>query len=315
MRPRESEIAYFLRTIFLGFSQITPLNLQKTYCETDKTKETMLRYFTLVAAMMCATMMWAQDVDSCQDTRTEEELRQDLWEFGEKSRAHMMQKDEVYDSLITEREKKLLSYAKKIIKGNENRVCIPKEINTILGYNDTVNFYATPQWDSVYYEPDREYITSMTVPIKFDTDKGPIASKMSVVVDMVRYEHIVSSNFTLSNDSITKHLMVSYNIYGDLVAIHVFNDDMTLENSYVTKDEPNYRKKMMAEAKTSKKSKSSSKRNNYRYSQSGSNNILYRDDRGKNKYRENYRRQYHGYGYREGETQRLNGKEVKMPYY
>ena len=273
----------------------------------------MLRYFTLVVTMMCATMMWAQDVDSCQDTRTEEELRQDLWEFGEKSREYMMQKNEVPDSMIIAREKKLLSYAKEMLKNNENHVCIPQEINAILGYNDKVKLYATPQWDSVYYEPDREYITSLTVPIKFDTDKGPIASKMSVVVDFINYEHIVSSNFTLSNDSITKHLMVSYNIYGDLVAIHVFNDDMTLADSYVTKNEPEYRKNMMAKTKTSKKSKSSSKRNNYRYSQSGNNKILYRNGGYSNN---NWGQQVNSRklndGYAKIETQIVSGKIMEV---
>ena len=273
----------------------------------------MLRYFSLAIAMACSMMMWAQDVDSCQDVRTEEEFRQELWEFGEKSREHMIHKDDRVDSLIKVRQKNLLSFAKNMMEQNKNQVCIPTEINTILGYNDTISFYATPLWDSLYYESDREYITSLTVPLQFNTDKGAIASKMSVVIDKVCYDHIVSSNFTLSNDSTTKHLMVSYNIYGDLVGIHVFNDDMTLENSYITKDEPKYRKKMMAAAKSSKKSKSSkSSSYKYRYSQSKNTNILYRNDG----YSTNWGQHVNSWKSRDGyakiETQIVSGKEMQV---
>ena len=118
------------------------------------------------------------------------------------------QESNLNDSLYKSSQEQSIAYTKGILQELGGKILLPKEVNTILNHNESEKIYAVPQWDSLYFEQNSKYITSLVLPLKVKTTSRDFEINLNIIKDQLRliYNRIVLSNFTLQNDSITEYI-------------------------------------------------------------------------------------------------------------
>ncbi len=125
------------------------------------------RQFFSIMAMCVAFMASAQDAIN---NRTQEQFQQELTQFGEETRAMMMQEYISADStdMLSEKQKKTLKYTKEFIFEDNSKLELPLEVNYLLG--DTINkkhYKLTPIWEESYFVKSDSVV--LIVPLQYDT--------------------------------------------------------------------------------------------------------------------------------------------------
>ena len=141
------------------------------------------------------------------------------------------QESNLNDSLYKSSQEQTIAYTKGILQELGGKILLPKEVNTILNHNESEKIYAVPQWDSLYFEQNSKYITSLVLPLKVKTTSRDFEINLNIIKDQLRliYNRIVLSNFTLQNDSITEYITICSNIFGEFSGSQVYYKNMVLK--------------------------------------------------------------------------------------
>ena len=136
---------------------------------------------------------------------------------------------------LTDRQKLLqdstLSYSQKILHELNDKLLLPKEVNTLLGIDDQVKIYVKAQWNEAYFEQNNNYASSLILPLKAEYNGSEILATLNVVRDVLQYHRIVTSQFTLTTDTVTEYLSINSNIYGEFVGAQIYDNKMELKES------------------------------------------------------------------------------------
>ncbi len=148
------------------------------------------RQFFSMMAMCVAFMASAQDATN---NRTPEQFQQELKQFGEETRAMMMQENNTTannqivnlfegDSLaqLNEVQGKLLDSVITLVVENDSVVFIPQELNQMMGDTAKVSYISYPDWSVAYFKKKSKKDYYLYVPTYAETPQGIICSEIFI---------------------------------------------------------------------------------------------------------------------------------------
>ena len=130
------------------------------------------------------------------------------------------------DSLYNAKIGYTITYTKELLQKMHNKICLPKEVNTLMKIEESKKLYAKPLWDSAYIKNETDDMLSYIVPIKCGYDNKEVMSELIVTRSKSSYHRLVTSCFTVTNDSVARYVTLNSNIFGELVGYQVYDEDM-----------------------------------------------------------------------------------------
>ncbi len=182
------------------------------------------RQFFSIMAMCVAFMASAQDATN---NRTQEQFQQELAQFGEETRAMMMQEFIPADStdMLSEKQIQVLQYTKNLAKKIKNTIELPIEVNNLITDNKEC-IKSILQFNNAYFVKRDNYEAMLCVPAVAQVDSSIVESELVIALDKEgNYHQIVNSTFVIPSDSCSEYLCLKSNISGSLLSTVVFNDD------------------------------------------------------------------------------------------